>query len=66
MCTKYNQIKDIVEINIFISKTMVEFGSSLKIFNGKFLEKRSSFDTNIIILNQTSIFIPPDLATLIQ
>ena len=53
-------------MKICIAKTMVEFGPSEKTFNGDYLVKWISVDTKSAIINNTSIFIPQDLATSIQ
>ena len=45
---------------------MTEFGPSLKTFNGKYLERRSSFYTKNTIFNNPCEFHPTDLATSIQ
>ena len=50
-------------MKIWIPKTMVGFGPSVKQFNGKSVEMRNIFDTKRAIVNKPSVFIPPYLAT---
>ena len=45
---------------------MVNFGSSLEIFNVQYLERRSSIDTKSNIFNKTYGFFPPYLDTSMQ
>ena len=46
-------------MNIYISKTMVELGPSAKTFNGEPLERIINVDTNIIIVNEPYVLLPP-------
>ena len=55
-----------MEINICIAKTMVEFVSEVKTFNGKNLKRASSGDNKGSIDNNTLEFLPPSLATSTQ
>ena len=55
-----------MEINICIAKTMVEFVSEVKTFNGKYLEMRSSGNTKVTIVNKPFVFLPPYLDTSMQ
>ena len=45
-------------MKICIAKTMVEFGPSVKTFNGESLERSSTVDTKSSIVNKPSGFIP--------
>ena len=50
-------------MKIWIDKTMVEFGSLVKTFNGKSLVRSSGVDTKNTIVNKPSESPPPILAT---
>ena len=48
-------------MKICIAKNMVEFVSSVKTFNGEYLERRCSVETKRVIFNKPSAFLLPDL-----
>ena len=50
-------------MKICIDKVVVEFGSLLKNFNGKYLESSGSINTKSAIFDKPSIFLPKDLST---